>query len=171
MIALYALFAIGLFFIVAGGLATYFFLQSERGQQVMQAVQDGAEWLTVASQAPGTEALREAGCETAMVSSAEAAFEIFSTVIPEAEQEAEIRGKLEQAAGGQDLDDLLLVICTLPRLSVGDTRCDELARTYANAVDETPDSFYVLAIRAGDDGPSCQGVYAPDGTLLESPDF
>jgi hypothetical protein len=169
LVALYVLFGVGLFIVVAGGLALYVFLQSERGQQVVQVVKDGAEWLTVATQAPGTPELREAGCETAMVSSAISAFEVFSVFVPDEGKREEIRSQLEQDAGGYDLEELELVICALPRFGGQAPPCDEIARTYASAVPAVPDSFYVLVVRQGADAPACQGIYSPDGTLLESP--
>jgi hypothetical protein len=171
MVALYVLFGVGLLAFLVGGVSLYFFLQSEQGQQFVKVVRDGAEWITVASQAPGTEELRGEGCETAMVSSASAAFNVFSVFIPEEDKQAELREQLERDAGGYDLDELLLVICALPRFSPQTPQCDQLARTYSSAVADVPDSFYVLAMQQGQDAPSCQGIYAPDGTLLESPEF
>lgn len=169
IIALYAIFGVGLIVMVAGGVATYLFLQSETGQQFMKVAQEGVEWITVASQAPGTEELRDAGCETAMVSDAASAFEIVSVLIPEEDKQAEVRDELERDAGGYPLDELTLVICTLPRFSVGSPSCDELARTYGSAVETYADSFYVLVMQQGQDEPNCRGVYTPDGTLLAPP--
>jgi hypothetical protein len=167
IVALYVLFGIGLFVLVAGGLSTYFFLQSEQGQKILQVAKDGAEWVTVASQAPGTEELREAGCEAAMISDAGSAVDIFMTLIPEPGKQAEIREELEAQAGQTSLDELLLVICTLPRFNVNSPRCEELARTYGDAVSTAPLSFYVLVVAQGRDEPSCQGMFAPDGRLLD----
>jgi hypothetical protein len=170
MIALYVLFAVSLFFIVSGSIAAYFFLQSERGQQILEVAQQGAEWITVASQAPGTDELREAGCEAAMVSDAGSALEIFMTLVPE-EQQADARAALEEGAGNQPLDELRLVICTLPRFTSRPPACNELARLYGDTVPTAPESFYLMVMQQGQSAPSCQGVYAPDGTLLEATSF
>jgi hypothetical protein len=167
MVALYVLFGIGLFFVVAGGLATYFFLQSDQGQKILQVAKDGAEWITVASQAPGTEELREAGCEAAMVSDAGSALDIFMTLIPDPGKQDEIREELEAEAGQTSLDELLIVVCTLPRFSVNPPRCEELAQTYGNAVSTAPLSFYVLVVAQGQNEPPCQGMYSPDGRLVD----
>jgi hypothetical protein len=170
MIALYVLFGVGLFFIVAGSIATYFFLQSERGQQILEVAQQGAEWVTVASQAPGTEELRQAGCEAAMVSDAGSALDIFITLLPE-DKRAEARSGLEAEAGTQSLDELVLVVCTLPRFSTRRPACQDLARHYGDAVPTAPESFYLMVMEQGQNAPTCQGIYAPNGTLLETTTF
>jgi hypothetical protein len=169
LLALYLLFGIGLFFLLAGGIAGYLFLKTEQGQQILETVKGGAQWITVAAQAPGTDELREAGCEAAMVSDAGSALDVFMTLVPDADQQAEIRERVEAEAGDEPLEDLTIVICTLPRLGDAGPGCDELARTYAAAVDDPPASFYVLLIRQGQQGASCQGIYSPAGSLLREP--
>ncbi len=172
MVALYILFGLGLLVVVGGGAAIYLFLQTEEGQRLAQGVKRGAEWVAVASQAPGTAELREAGCEAAMVSEAGEALDIIlTTVFPEQEKRDEARAQLESEAGQANLDELLLVICTLPRFTTEQPGCDELARTYTNAVDRTPDSFYVMVMQQGQNEPSCQGIYSPGGQLLHEPAF
>jgi hypothetical protein len=169
MIALYALFGIGLFVVVVGSISAYFFFQSETGRQVLQVARDGAAWVAVASQAPGTEELRQAGCEAAMVSNAGSALEVFMTLVPEEQKRDEIRTDLEEQAGNVPLDELLLVVCTLPRFTTSHPECPDLATTYGRAVPTAPDSFYVLVMQQGQQEPSCQGLYDPDGTPLQVP--
>jgi hypothetical protein len=169
LVALYVLFGVGLFGIVVGGLALWAFLQTDQGQKLWQVAKDGAEWVVVASQAPGTDALREAGCEGAMASDAGSAVDIFMTLIPDEEKQQQVRDELRKEAGANDLDQLTIVVCTLGRFSVATPGCDELARTYGNAVDDPPDSFFVLVMKQGQNEPSCQGIYSPDGTLLHEP--
>jgi hypothetical protein len=169
MVALYVLFGVGLFFLIAGSIAGYLFLQTEQGQKVWEVASSGAEWITTASMAPGAEELREAGCENAMVSDAGSALDVFMILIPEEEKQAEIREQLEGEVGEGNIDDLRLVICTLPRFTVAKPSCDQLARTYASAIEFPPDSFYVLSMQQGQDGPSCQGIYDPAGNLLREP--
>jgi len=74
-------------------------------------------------------------------------------------------------AGGHDLDEMQLVICTIQRLDLGAPGCDTLARTYAGAVATTSEAFYVLLVQQGGNEPICQGVYAPDGSLIAQPDL
>ena len=169
LVALYLLFGIGLFFLVAGGIAAFFFFQSERGQQILQVAKDGAEWITVASQAPGTEELRDAGCEAAMVSEAGSALDVFMTLIPGEEKQEELRAELEAEVGTNNLDELLIVICTLPRFSVSQPECSNLARVYGDAVATAPPGFFVLVMQQGQDRPSCKGMYSPDGFSVGAP--
>ena len=171
VIALYVLFGVGLFFIVVGGLATWIFLQSERGQQLVTMMKEGAEWITEAVQAPGTEELRAVGCEVAMVSTASSAFELFSAFVPEEDKRAELRAELEANTGGSDLDEMQLVICTVPGYQMETPGCDDLARTYATAVDTGSDAFYVFLMQDGGEEPICQGVFSSDGRLIAEPDL
>lgn len=168
LVALYALFGVGLFFVVAGSIAAYFFLQSEKGQQILQVARDGAQWLAAASQAPGTEELRAAGCEAAMVSDAASALDVFMTLVPEEQKREEIRADVEQRAGSSELDELTLVICTLPRFTTSKPACEDLARTYGDAVPNAPPTFFVLVIQQGADAPTCQGTYDRDGNARET---
>ena len=165
-IVLYALFGIGLFVVVAGSITAYFFFQSEQGKQLLQVARDGAQWLATASKAPGTAELRDAGCEAAMVSDAAAALDVFMTLVPEEQKRQEIRQSVEQRAGSTHLDELTLVICTLPRFSTRHLACEDLARTYGQAVSTAPESFFVLVIQQGADAPACQGTYTRDGTAV-----
>lgn len=171
LVALYVLFGIGLLGIVVGGIAIWAFLQTEEGQKVWKVARDGAEWVVAASQAPGTEQLREAGCEGAMVSDAGSALDIFMTLIPEAEKQEQVKEELAREAGEGNLDELLMVVCTLGRFTVSEPGCAELARTYASGVDAPPDSFFVIVMKQGQDAPSCQGIYDAEGTLLREPEL
>ena len=166
MTALYALLAVGLFVVVAGGIASWLFLQTEQGQKVMEVVKQSAEWITEASQAPGTVELRSAGCEMALVSEMSRAVDLLMALVPDEEQEREL---LEQMESAGNLRERLLVICTLPRNSPDEPDCGGLARTYGEAVPSAPESFFLVAIRQGDDTPRCQSIYSTDGTLLETP--
>jgi hypothetical protein len=166
MVTVYVLFGVGLFVLVAGGIATWVFLQTEQGQKVVEVVKQGAEWMTEATQAPGTAELRDAGCEMALVSEMSKAFDLFMTLLPDEEQKREV---LEQMEAAGNLQERLLVMCTLPRTGLADPDCGGLARTYAEAVPTAPDSFFLVVVQPGDDAPSCQGVYSTDGTLLETP--
>ena len=165
MVALYVLFGVGLFVIVGGGIATWLFLQTEQGQKVIEVVKQGAEWMTEASQAPGTAELRDAGCEMALVSEMSKAFDLFMTLVPDEEAKSEA---LEQMEAAGDLHERLLVMCTLPRIGLADLDCGRFARTYSEAVPTAPESFLLVVIRQGDDAPSCQGIYSTDGTLLQT---
>ncbi len=168
MLAVYVLFGVGIFVLVAGGIATWLFLQTEQGQKIVEVVKQGAEWMTEASQAPGTAELRDAGCEMALVSEMSKAFDLFMTLVPNEEQKNEV---LEQMEAAGNLQERLLVMCTLPRIGLAAPDCGGLARTYGEAVPTAPESFFLVVIRQGDDAPSCQGIYAADGTLLETPEF
>lgn len=165
IVALYVLFGAGLFLLVAGGIAVWVFLQSEQGQKIVEVASQGLEWMTEASQAPGTAELREAGCDVALVSEMSRAFELVMTLVPDEEQKSEV---LEKMGAAGNLQEQLLVMCTLPRLGLGEPDCSKFARTYSEAVPAGPETMFLLVMRQGADAPSCQGIYSTDGTLLEN---
>jgi hypothetical protein len=165
MLALYGLFGAGLFVIVAGGVATWLFLQTEQGQKVVQGVEQAAEWMTEAIQAPGTTELRAAGCEMALVSEASQAADLFRTLLPSQEQTSQM---LEQMEAAGNLRERQLVMCSIASADRADPSCEELAQTYGEAVHRPSESFFLVVIRQSDDSPQCQGLYSADGTLLET---
>jgi len=167
-IALYAIFGLGLFVIVGIGVAVWLFLESEEGQRVVEAAKQGATWMTEASQAPGTEELREAGCSDALVSEMSKAIDIFMAFLPDETQKSELVEQLESAGG---LDTRLLVMCSLSPLQSDEPDCGILARTYADAVAPAPDRFLLIVLRQGEDAPRCRGIYSTDGTLLATPEI
>ena len=166
--ALYAIFGLGLFVIVAVGIALWLFLESEQGERVVEAAKQGASWITEASQAPGTAELREAGCNNALISEMSKAIGVFRAFLPDETQKIEFLEEMESADG---LETQLLVMCSLPPLGVDEPDCGELARTYADAVPSAPERFLLVVLRQGDDAPTCRGIYSTDGTMLETPAF
>ena len=167
-LALYTIFGLGLFAIVAVGIALWLFLESEQGQRVVEAAKQGASWMTEASQAPGTAELREAGCSNALVSEMSKAIDTFMSFLPDETQKSELLEEMESAGG---LETQWLVMCSLSPLGAAEPDCGELARTYADAVPSAPESFLLVVLRQGDDAPSCRGIYSADGTLVRTPAF
>ena len=167
VVALYVLFGIGLFTILLGGAATYLFLQSDQGKEIVQAVKQGTEWIAEAATAPGTEELRAAGCQAALVSTASSALEVITAFVPDGGLREEIRNELLADAGDMDLDEVLLVACTNGRFDGKPPSCPKVARVYSEAVDFAPPAFYVIVLQEGASEPVCQGIHAPDGTPIE----
>lgn len=107
-----------------------------------------------AMQAPGTGALREAGCAQAMVYSP-ALLERFVGVV---------RGDGGVVRG--EVPDHPLVVCQVRGRAGPD--CATVARTYAEAVSPPPAELGVTV--QAQRRARCQGVYRPDGTFLRPPD-
>jgi hypothetical protein len=164
MLALYVLFGLGVFVLVAGAAAVYLFLQSEQGEQILLAAKRGVELVAVASSAPGTEELREAGCEVALVDTANSMIEVILPLLPDQTAQEEVRADLE-AGAGRDLDNLVVVFCTVPRLVPDAPECNDLARVYGSAIEFPPDEFLIVVAQQGENSPQCGGLYSADGQL------
>jgi hypothetical protein len=167
LIAIYALFAIGALGLLVGGASIYFFLSSDQGRQILDAAQKGAGWMVTALAAPGTEELRDAGCEVAMVHYAGAALEVIEPLLSGADQQEEFRDELQARAGEVDLDELPLVFCTAPQFALSPPDCSELAVVYGEAVDLPVETIAVVVAQQGRQGPVCQGLFTPAGSLLD----
>lgn len=158
LVALYVLFGLGALVLVLGGIAAWLFFRSETGQRVLEAAKEGTAWAQEAAAAPGTDALRQAGCDTAMVTTFGRVLDFTAQLLPP-ERAAEIER-------GEAADETL-VICQLPLLSDTQPDCAEMARVYGSAVPDPPARFVVMVQRQGLRPRQCQGFYAPDGTLLD----
>lgn len=167
-LALYTIFGVGLLVVVAIGIAVWLFLESEEGQQVVEAAKQGASWITEASQAPGTAELREAGCNNALVSEMSQAIDVFVGFLHDETQKSELLEEMKSARG---LDTQRLVMCSLSPIGGTEPDCGALARTYADAVPSAPEHFLLVVLREGDDAPTCRGIYSTDGTLVEANAF
>jgi hypothetical protein len=162
MITLYILFGLGLFVLVFGGLAGYVALKSPQGRKLVEAAKQSIGWIVEAQQAPGTAELREAGCDTALITSLGAATEAFREFIPE-----QARKKLEDAETAQQLERVML-ICVVTRMTVSLPECSELAQIYAATIDSPPESYIVRVQRQGRNDVECQGIYDNEGRLVQS---
>lgn len=166
-VALYALFGIGVLVIVGSAAAVYIFLQSERGQEIVGAAKRGVEWMSVATAAPGTQALRGAGCEVALANSAGGAIDAVLPLLPGDIAKEDLLLELEQETGG-DLSNLTLVLCTLPQFATSSLTCEEYARTYTEGVEFPPDEFALFVVQQGNEDPHCSGLYTSSGELLRA---
>jgi hypothetical protein len=156
-VALYVVLGLGALLIVLTGIATWLFVRSEEGQRVLEAAREGVALAEAAGQAPGTEQLRESGCETAMVTTFGQMFDLAAEFLP-----AEQRGEIEESP----LADETLVLCMLGVFSDAAPDCGDVARVYGAAVPDPPERFVVVVEKQGLSQGQCQGFFAPDGRFL-----
>ena len=118
------------------------------------AVQGFVETMAGSQSAPGTQQLRDAGCDVAQVIDLGSAMELFS--------------KLDAAELGEAdaLMDMTMVQCVLPRSDNSGLGCDEVARIYSAAVPDPPDRFLVQVILQFSSRVDCRVVYSADGTPI-----
>jgi hypothetical protein len=152
--ALYIVLGLGLVALVVLIVGGWLFLRSETGQQVMTTVREGVTLAQEASTAPGTEALRDAGCGQALVMSAARLRDVAGAIVT----------GLPEGAGLAGAERVLF--CQASRGGDPPPACADLVRRYAGAVDDAPDRMAVLVQVAGQSDAACQGVYSPDGTFL-----
>jgi hypothetical protein len=155
--ALYIMLGLGTLVVVATGIAAWLFFRSEQGQKVVKAVSESMTVMQQATQAPGTTELRKAGCTQAMVLHSAELLEKLGEIFPEAPKE------IPDSAGGT------FVMCQINSNTEG-LDCPAVARIYAKAVPDAPESFGVMvqSQRVASADTKCQGTYARDGTFLGS---
>lgn len=143
---------------VTFGVGTCMFMRSETGQKIVRTAREGFEVVREATTAPGTQELRERGCEMALVMAFTRMFEVLKEISPEVAKEA---GKQKMPGNGT------VVMCQIRRGATDAPDCPEVARTYGAAVPQPPASFGVIVQEPGVREARCQGTYSPDGTFIE----
>jgi hypothetical protein len=118
------------------------------------AVQQFVEAMAGSQSAPGTQQLRDAGCEIAQV------FDLGSALALLSELDTGEMGEAEA------LMDMTMVQCLLPRSDSSGLGCDEVARIYSTAVPDPPDRFLVQVSPQFSSKAGCQVVYGADGAPI-----
>src|SRR5688572_27760584 len=73
---------------VTFGVGTCMFVRSETGQKVIKTAREGISVVRDAATAPGTQELRDRGCELAFVMAFNRMFDVLKEIAPEAAQQA-----------------------------------------------------------------------------------
>ncbi len=144
VVFLYVLLGIGGALVLTCGVVAYRAWQDPRMREMVNSVM-------TATTAPGTEELRQAGCQVATVIDVGGAADL-----------------LVEAEGADDAEFEALASLTMVQCVVTadeDFSCERVARVYREAV---PDSDRVLAMvmAASDSQPRCQQVFDREGALL-----
>ena len=156
LLAVYIFLGVCAVGVVTTGIGAWFFLRSERGQKLIEVVRDGYSLMRQATQAPGTEALRAAGCTQAMVIPTTELLKLGGQLNPETRQDIP-----------EKLRDESLVMCQI----AGDVEgpdCPDVARIYAKAAPQAPERFGIIVQHQRGRQTRCQGSYARDGSRLGS---
>lgn len=129
---------------------------SPMGRDITRSTFDLMSSVGGAAAAPGTNALREIGCDTALVMP-------FGAILNPIEELAGTLGEPEELGDEvHALDETLLVQCSPGLWRDEDLTCEQIARTYGEATGTT-EEFLVMLERA--DETACSGFYRSDGTL------
>jgi hypothetical protein len=163
---LYVLVAIGIVgpvllivILAAAGVGIAGFAGTEDGQRFAEGVKNGYSLIVEATNAPGAQEMRDAGCQEAMVTTVSQLTTLVTAFVPEGE------GTDEFAAMNQSQE--ILLFCQVQPWSKA-PECGELARVYSDAVDPDPAQVVVMVQKQSQSDPVCSGYYAPDGTRLGS---
>jgi hypothetical protein len=138
------------------GVGAWLFLRSERGQKVIGVVQEGISMARDAAAAPGTDALRAAGCSQAMVMSSMRIFDLVDEIATN-----------QDPADKNERKDQTYILCRFNAAEGEGPGCADMARVYAGAVPEPPPRLAVIVQSTRGGRARCQGVYAPDGSFIE----
>lgn len=147
--------------LVITGIKAALFFGGEDGQKMIEGIKETYEIAMEAQEAPGTDELRAAGCDTASVMRLDEMMGAVSNFVGEEDR--------EEIEAISDME-VTMVIC---QVSFGDDpplECDEIARVYGAAVPEAPEELMIQSQKAGRIKDHCVGVYAPDGTFLREID-
>ena len=148
---------VGAIVLLITGIKAALFIGGEDGQRMIEGIKETAEIAMEAQEAPGTEELVSAGCDTASVMNMGEMMGAVSNFVGE-----EDRQEIEEISQSQ----MVLVLCQVSFGSKAPLECDEIARVYGAAVPDAPDEFMAQSQKAGRIKDHCLGVYQPDGTFV-----
>jgi hypothetical protein len=135
---------------LSGGVFLWRAAQNPEFQKVMGAVGQGAKLMIKGTKAPGTDALRAAGCDQALALSLD-------------EMMAVVAGLVDAGAPADQLSGVA-VVCQV-RTAVGAPSCAALAKAYA-AASKAAQPFSLSVRTSGDSTPLCEKTYGTDGEEL-----
>lgn len=138
---------LGMVLVCAGG--AYWLSQNE-------AFREGFESIVASQDAPGTQELRDLGCDQAMVLDPAVFFRMAAGF-------SEELADLEAEAAREGFPKLFIICSTGGGAGIS---CSQVAETYVAAVGRAEDSFMAQVAAGGSD--PCQEVFAADGTSLGS---
>ncbi|MCG8589652.1 MAG: hypothetical protein MJE66_10210 [Proteobacteria bacterium] len=166
LVALYALFGLGVLAVGVIAVAAFFFVRSEPGQQALRAVREGVDAATQATMAPGADALREeAGCDRAVLVTTPGDLVTFFG-------QFDLGDAAPPAATGPAAAERL-VVCDAATLGPS-LSCDSVAGVYVAAVESLSERF-IVGLRTGVGGAlasdfECLEYYSPEGARLGAAD-
>ncbi len=139
-----------LVFVVVGGITlVVVLLRNPQTRAQIDAMRAGIGAVMAGQQAPGTDELRAAGCETATVIDWQRAF-------------GHLRPKADAGEPAAVGPGGAVVMCTAGMLT--SLTCERLAEIYGRAV--SPDAPFSVMMRVSPRGLVCSGRFAADGTRL-----
>jgi hypothetical protein len=133
------------------------FMSTEAGQKTFEVVKRGTEWAMEAQNAPGTEEMRGAGCQTAMVADMSDMMYIAQPFL-EDEDMSEMDEQLMQTT---------MLICQVGGFGTAPD-CPDVVRAYASGATTDATEVMVQVQKQGSNQPSCQGMYDLEGNYLRS---
>lgn len=140
-------------------IAGIFALQSCCGEcgDVAKVMGGTVQLIQEMSSAPGTDELKAAGCDTAMVISPEMMAKFAKTL-----------NDLDSSKNKQqNIPELpyTVVTCQVQRKKAG-VDCEAVAKIYGKAATPAPDKFGVTVNVSGQNEPMCAGEFSPEGEKL-----
>jgi hypothetical protein len=139
--------------IVLMGTCTYCVMSNPEARKIGALIGESVRMGLAATKAPGTDELRAAGCDEAMVMD----MRDFMKAVSELDKNAE--------KSPSELDWQTMVICQV-RLGSTKLSCENIARVYGKAVPGAPAKFAVGIQVSLPQQDICRGLYGPDGTKL-----
>jgi hypothetical protein len=137
--------------LTCGGAALWLF-HSETGQELLAAASGTVEIAQAGLTAPGTDELRAAGCQTAMVVDFGSMLQLMAVLVDEEEMQA----VLDEGIAS----DTPVVSCSVA--GDGGISCQGVARVYVEAV--APTQGFFVHLQGGDE--DCEAAFDATGELL-----
>jgi hypothetical protein len=149
MIAVLVVGGVGLVLVLLTVVGLVKALSSPEGQKIARFVGDSAKMMQEAQKAPGTKELRAKGCMQAMVFDMERMADLVKDLSPD-------------AGGPPPGSEKVIITCNVGMMGTAPA-CDDLAKTYVEAVPTSSGSFRVTVQKQGGTHPECTALYDEKG--------
>ncbi len=144
--------------LVTCGVGAWIFATSDQGQKLIELGREAATLAQEASSAPGTDELRELGCEQPAIFTGDQMRRLAGVMADDEEHREQIDDEIPA--------DAIFLQCKMGLFSDDEARpgCVDVARTYAAATGAAGPLWVIVQRGRTQDG--CTGVYTPDGERL-----
>lgn len=115
------------------------------------------------STAPGAAEVKATGCDQAFVITPEALTKFVASVEKVAEKNKE--GVEDKPQNKPPELEQAMIMCQVQRTDKAPT-CDDVAKAYGDAVEDTSDFGVIVQSSEKHDGPVCDGLYKSDGSRV-----
>lgn len=154
--------------LLAGIVAIVFYLNCEECQQALNIAGEGASMMLEASNAPGTQQMRELGCSNAMVIDMQRFMTMIADKLDESATENSANQEIRKALQAENETQGMLVSCEVRSIKpITGPECADVMRAYVSgAGEQAAATAHVIVMGSFASNAYCEGIYDQAGNFV-----